>query len=92
MNSVQLPQQEDVKYIGLHLDRTYLAQTHIHKTEVTGNDARQNALATWTEVKTLHKQQNSHIQSNTQTNQDLWNTTLGYGFHIKHRNPRTLPI
>jgi hypothetical protein len=39
---------------------TYLAQTHIHKTEATGNDAHQNALATWTEVKSLHTQQNSH--------------------------------
>jgi hypothetical protein len=36
---------------------TYLAQTHIHKTEATGNDAHQNALATWTEVKPFHSQQ-----------------------------------
>jgi hypothetical protein len=43
----------------------------------------QNALATWTEVKTLQKQQNFYIQSNTQTNLDLWNTTVGYGFHFK---------
>jgi hypothetical protein len=43
---------------------TYLAQIYIHKTEATGNDARQNALATWIEVKTLYRQQNSHIQSN----------------------------
>jgi energy-converting hydrogenase Eha subunit H len=34
-------------------------------------------LATWAEVKTFHKQQNSHIQSNIQTNLDLWNTTVG---------------
>jgi hypothetical protein len=43
-------------------------------------------------VKNLHKQQNSHIQSNTQINLDLWNKTVGYGFHFKHRNPRILPI
>jgi hypothetical protein len=29
-------------------------------TEVTGNDPHQNASATWTQVKALHKQQNSH--------------------------------
>jgi hypothetical protein len=52
-------------------------QTHIHKMEATGNDARQNALDTWTEVRTLHRQQNSDIQSNTQTTPDLWNTTVG---------------
>jgi hypothetical protein len=50
--------------------------------EVAGNDAHQNALVTWTDVKTLHKQQNSHIQNSTQTNLDLWNTTVGYGFHF----------
>jgi hypothetical protein len=39
-------------------------------------------------VKTLHKQQNSHIrlQSNAQTTLDLRNATVGYGFHFKHRN------
>jgi hypothetical protein len=71
---------------------TYLAQTHICKMEVTGNDAHQNALATWTKVKSLHNQQNSHIENNTQTSLDLRNTTVGYGFHFKHRNPRTLSI
>jgi hypothetical protein len=45
-----------------------------------------------TEVKTLHKQQNSRIQSSTQTSLDLWNTTVGYGFRFKRSNPRTLPI
>jgi hypothetical protein len=29
-------------------------------------------------------QQNSHIQSNTQTNLKLRNTAVGYGFHFKH--------
>jgi hypothetical protein len=29
---------------------TYLMQTHIHKTEATGNDAYQNTMATWMEV------------------------------------------
>jgi hypothetical protein len=67
-------------------------QTHIHETQATGNDDDQNALATWVEVKTLHKQQNCHIQSNTQTNLDLWNTTVGCGFHFKHRNPLTLTV
>jgi hypothetical protein len=55
---------------------TYVAQTHIHQTEATGNDVHQNILATWTEFKTLDKQQTFHIQSNTQTNLDLRNTTL----------------
>jgi hypothetical protein len=43
---------------------TYLAQTHIRKMEANGNDAHQNVLVTW-------------MQVNTQTNLDLWNTTVG---------------
>jgi hypothetical protein len=49
---------------------TYLAQTHIHKTEATENDAHQNALATWKEIKTHHKQQNSNTESNIQKQSD----------------------
>jgi hypothetical protein len=50
------------------------------------------------QVKTLHTQQNPHIQSNTQICVDLWNTTVGYGFHFKHNRrlrrhpPNDLPI
>jgi hypothetical protein len=43
--------------------------------EATRNYAHQNTVATWTEVKTLHKQQNSHTRSNTENNLDLWNTS-----------------
>jgi hypothetical protein len=40
---------------------TYLAQTHFHKTETTRNQPYQNVLVTRTKVKTLYKQQTSHI-------------------------------
>jgi hypothetical protein len=53
---------------------------------------RQNVLVTRTQVKTLYEQQTSLIQSNTETNLDLRNTSLGYGLHFQHRNPRTLPV
>jgi hypothetical protein len=59
--NVQLP-QEDIKYLGLHLDNgTYLAQTHFSKTETSRNHPHQNVLVTQMQVKTLHKQQTSHI-------------------------------
>jgi hypothetical protein len=44
------------------------------------------------QVKTLYKQQTSLIQNNTQTNLDLRNTTLGYGFHIQHGNFGMFPV
>jgi hypothetical protein len=43
-------------------------------------------------VKTPHKQQTSHIYKNNQTKLDIWNTTMGYGFHFKHRNSIMFPI
>jgi hypothetical protein len=49
-------------------------------------------LVTRMQVKTLNKQQTSLIQSNTQTNLDLRNTTLGYGFHIQYRNFGAFPV
>jgi hypothetical protein len=61
INNVQLP-QEDVKYLGLHLDsKLSLAQTYFRKTETIRNHSDQNVLVTRTKVKTLYKQQTSHI-------------------------------
>jgi hypothetical protein len=40
----------------------------------------------------LYKQQTPHLRNYTQTNLDLWNTTLGDHVHVQHRNPRTLSI
>jgi hypothetical protein len=53
---------------------------------------QQNVLVTRTQVKTLYKEQISNIQSNTQTNLDLRNTTSEYGFHIQHRNSGMFPV
>jgi hypothetical protein len=73
---------------------THLAQTHCRKTETTRNYPHQNVLVTWTQVKTLYKQQTYLIQSNTRTqaNLDLPNTALGYGFHIQRRHFITFPV
>jgi hypothetical protein len=40
---------------------TYLAQTHFCKIETNKNHPHQNVLVTQMQVKTLHKQQTSHI-------------------------------
>jgi hypothetical protein len=57
----QLP-KEDVKYLRLHLDRRLTWHKHIFaKRKKTRNHPNQNVLVTPTKVKTLHKQQTSHI-------------------------------
>jgi hypothetical protein len=38
----------------------------------------QRVLTTATDVKTLHKQQHSHVQGNAQTDLDLWNCVVRF--------------
>jgi hypothetical protein len=47
INSVQLPQEEDIKYLGLHLDRRLTRHRH--------ESPSINVLATRTKVRTLYK-------------------------------------
>jgi hypothetical protein len=62
INSVQLPQEDDIKYLWLHLDKRLTWYKHIFaKTEITRNHLHQNELVTRTKAKTLYKQQTSHI-------------------------------
>jgi hypothetical protein len=79
-----------VLYLRLHLDRRLAWCKHFRTSETTGNYPHHNVLLTFEQVKILHRQQNSDIWSITQINLDLRNTNLGYGFHQKHWNPRTL--
>jgi hypothetical protein len=93
INNVQLPQEEDVKYPGLHLDRRltwhkYIfakrKQLGITLTKMYWLLGRKSKLST-SNKPLIYKKQYS-------TNLDLRNTTLGYGFHFLHRNSRTFPI
>jgi hypothetical protein len=92
INNVQLPQEEYIKYLGLHLDRRLTWHKQFLKMERARNHPHQNVLVTRTKVKTLYKQQTSHIWNNIPTYLDSRNTTLGYGFHFQHRNSRTFTI
>jgi hypothetical protein len=45
-----------------------------------------------TQVTALPQQQNPSLQNHPETDLDLRNPTLWYGFHIQRRNPGTFPI
>jgi hypothetical protein len=54
---------------------TYLREAHFHETETTRNRSHHNELVSWTQVKTLHNQQTSHIKT---TLTPIWT----YGIHL----------
>jgi hypothetical protein len=84
INDVQLPQSDDVKYLGLHLDRRLTWHKHIFT-------KRKQLGLTLTKMHWLleRKSQLSTtnkllLYNNTQTHLDLWYTTLGLCFHLQH--------
>jgi hypothetical protein len=87
---VQLPQEEDVKFLVLHLDRRLTWHKHIF--------ARRKKLGiTVTEMYWLLGRKSKLSANNklllyTAILKPIWNTTLGYGFHIEHRNFETFPF
>jgi hypothetical protein len=55
INNVQIP-HEDVKYLGMHLDRRLAWRKHIFAKMKTAKSAHQSVLVTLTQVKFLHRQ------------------------------------
>jgi hypothetical protein len=58
INNVQIPQEEEAKYLGLYLDKRFTWHKHIF---TKWNHPLQNVLVTQMQVKTPYKQQTSHI-------------------------------
>jgi hypothetical protein len=87
INEAQLPQAEDVKYLGLHLDRRFTSHNHIFMEQKTpGYNPYKNPLVTQMEIETVHTEQTTPLQSNTQTHLELQYSTLGNHLIIIQRN------
>jgi hypothetical protein len=62
MNNTQLPQKEDVNYLGFYLDRRLIWHKHIFaKRKQLGFTLTKMYWLLQVQVKTPHKQQTSHI-------------------------------
>jgi hypothetical protein len=93
INNVQLPEEEDIKYLGLHLDRRLTWHKHIFA-------KRKQLAVTLTKMYWLLGRKSKLSTSNKlliykTILKPIWtygNTTLGYGFHFQHRNSTTFPI
>jgi hypothetical protein len=80
LNNMQLSREDHVKYLGLHLDRRLTWRQHIFA-------KRKQLGLTLTKMYWLFGRkpllQNLALQNHPETDLDLRNPTLGYGFHIQ---------
>jgi hypothetical protein len=92
MNNVQLPHEDDIKYLGLHLDRRLTWHKHIFA-------KRKQLESLWPkDIGYSNESQNSVQATNFSymkqySNQSgLTEYNSGYGFHFRCRNSRMFPI
>jgi hypothetical protein len=71
MGSVDAPQKNEVKYLGMHL------KAHKNKKKTAQPKSETNALATRKKVKAINRKQTSPIKCSTQTPMDLWISAMG---------------
>jgi len=55
ISKLQMPQAEDAKYLGLHLDRGLNWKKHIHQAKTTWNSSEQNVLAARQQIATVDR-------------------------------------
>jgi hypothetical protein len=92
INNVQFPRTEEVKYLGLHLNRRLTWHKYICTKRKQLGIAFTKMYWLLGRKSKPYKQQTLHLQNYTQTNLDLRNTTLGNGIHVQHRNTRRLTV
>jgi hypothetical protein len=84
INNVQLPRTEEVKYLGLHLDRRPTWHKHIFIKGKQVGIALIKMFWILGHKSKLYKQQTPYLQNYTQTNLGLRNTTLENRIHVQH--------
>jgi hypothetical protein len=92
MSNVDLPQKNEMKYLGMHLDRRLTRAKHIKsKRKQTQLKSETNALAT-RKIKTIDIKETPPTEGSTQPHMDLRNSAMGDSLQFQHRNPPALSI
>ena len=77
LNNKHLAQYDDVKYLGIHLDRKLTWRTHNYKEKTAGSQTAQTVLDHWPKIAVITGKQTDSVQRNPETYLDLWCTTVG---------------
>jgi hypothetical protein len=86
LNNEHLPQADEVKYLGMHLDRRLTWRKHITTKRKQLDLKLQNIY--WI----ITRKQTPSLQSNSKASMDLWNPTVGNRIDLKYRDSRAIPV
>jgi hypothetical protein len=86
INDVQIPQENHVKYLGHHLDRRLTWHPHIFAKRKQLEISLTKMYWLLGRKSKLYQQQAPRLQSNIETNLDVWHSTLGHDLKFQHRN------
>jgi hypothetical protein len=77
MGNVDLPEKNEVKYLGMHLDRRRkMGKAHQVRNKTAQRKSKTNELVNL-KINTINRKQTPFIQNNTQTHTGLRNSIMG---------------
>ena len=93
LNNEHLPQADEAKYLGIHLDRRLTWRKHI-TTKRKQLDLKLRNLYWIIGRKSQLSLENKFLvyKSNYQASLDLWNPTVGNCIELKSRDTRAIPV
>jgi len=84
LNGTRIPRANDVKYLGVHLDRKLNWKKHIiSKRKHLGLKLSK---IYWQKVTTVTRKQNTIIQNYTEIYLDIWYAIVGHGCKLQYRD------
>jgi hypothetical protein len=92
LNNEQLPQADEVKYLGIHLDRRLTWRKHNYQTKAIGPQTTKPILNHWSQISAITRKQASCLQSNSKACLDIWSPAGGKCIQLQSRDTRANPV